>query len=138
MATINVIDNKYARLSYDTDQKIVHHCFHHELDSANLRAVLNSGIELLKSHNAEKWLSDNREIEPHSEEDGAWVNEDWLPRAVAAGWKYWALIVPDDLMARLNMSEFVESFYNKGIRIMVFTDHHQAWSWLVNVDRVQV
>lgn len=134
MSTINIIDNQYARLSFDPDVKFVHHCFHSTLDSKNLRAVLNGGIDLLKKHNATKWLSDNREIGPHSEEDSQWVNDNWLPRAIAAGWKYWALVVPHDFMARINMSEFVDSFYAKGIRIMVFTNYDQAWHWLETVD----
>jgi hypothetical protein len=135
MAIISLIDNKYAKLVYDQDRKIVQHCFHAALDSENLRAVLNKGVDMLKTHRATKWLSDNREIGPHSPEDGAWVNNDWLPRAVAAGWKYWALVVPHDTMARMNMGEFVNSFYERGVRIMVFTDIAEAWDWLDNVDR---
>ncbi len=133
MSTITIIDNRYATLIYEDDKKIVHHQFHSLLDSKNLRLVLNTGIELLKEHKAIKWLSDNRAIGPHSEEDGAWVNDDWLPRVIAAGWKYWALVVPDDFMGRVNMSEFVESFHVRGIRIMVFTDLDKATTWLENV-----
>jgi hypothetical protein len=137
MSTITVIDNKYARLVYHSDSQIVHHCFHHALDSDNLKLVLNTGIDLLKQYGATKWLSDNREIGPHSEEDGVWTNTDWLPRVIAAGWKYWALVVPDDVRARMNMSEFVNSFYEKGIRIMVFTNLDDAMSWLEKVDKKQ-
>jgi hypothetical protein len=114
---------------------MVHHCFHAALNSETLRAVLNSGVELLQQHHATKWLSDNRAIAPHSEEDGRWTNEDWLPRAIAAGWKYWALVVPHDQAARMNMSQFVDSFYEKGVRIMVFTDLDEAVTWLDNVDK---
>lgn len=134
MSTISVIDNEYASLSFDTDMKFVYHCFHSQLDSTNLRAVLNGGIDLLKKYNATKWLSDNREIGPHSEEDTLWINDHWLPAAVAAGWKYWALVVPNSFVARVNMSEFVDSFYAKGIRIMVFTNYDEAWNWLGRVD----
>jgi hypothetical protein len=134
MATFYVIDTKYASLTYHTDEKIVHHKFHKILDSDHFRGVLNRGIELLKEHHATKWLSDNRAIGPHSEEDGAWTNNDWLPRAIAAGWKYWALVAPDDVKGRMNMAEFVNSFYEMGVRIMVFTDVEPAMEWLKNVD----
>jgi hypothetical protein len=137
MSTIKVIDDKFGSLVYHSDKKIVHHCFHHELDSVHFRNILNTGIELLKQHKAVKWLSDNREIGPHSEEDGTWTNNDWLPRVIAAGWKYWALVVPNDVKARMNMSEFVNSFYEMGVRIMVFTDVEQAMEWLERVDQKQ-
>ena len=135
MTTVTLFDNNQACLMYHPDTQIVHHMFRKNLDSKNLHLVLDGGIDLLKKNHAKKWLSDNREMDPHSEEDGIWVNENWLPRAVAAGWKYWALVVPDDFIARLNMSEFVEFFYERGVRIMVFTEIDSAVQWLDNVDK---
>ena len=114
MQSITIIDNKYATLIYHPDSQIVHHHFTELLDSAHTRLILDSGIDLLKQHKATKWLSDNRDLKPHSEEDGKWVNEDWLPRAIAAGWKYWALVVPETTIARLNMVEFVQLFLRTG------------------------
>ncbi|MBC8170053.1 MAG: hypothetical protein H7X77_00205 [Anaerolineae bacterium] len=135
MADITVIDNKYAKLEYHTDTKIVHHTFHESLDTEHMKLVLNTGIDLLKQHHAVKWLSDNRALNPHSEEDGTWVNNDWLPRVIAAGWKFWALVVPDDVRGRMNMAEFVDMFYAKGVRIMVFSKFDEAMHWLENVDQ---
>lgn len=134
MSTMTVFDNEYASLFYHPDTKIVHHCFHVSLDSEHLRKALNGGIELLKEHHAVKWLSDNRAIGPHSDPDTQWINEKWLPRAIATGWKYWALVVPHDFMARINMNEFVNSFYEKGVRIMVFVEVDKAMQWLENID----
>lgn len=134
MSTETIIDNEFAILTYHRDEKIVHHQFHRALDSENLRLVLNTGIDLLRDHNAIKWLSDNHSIGAHKEEDGKWINDDWLPRVIASGWKYWALVVPDDVKARMNMIEFVDAFYNQGVRVMVFTNVEQAKTWLENVD----
>ncbi len=130
MATNMIIDNQHALLEFDPTTKIIHHKLYQTIDSETLRSVLMSGVDLLKSHHATKWLSDNRDINAHSPEDTEWINNQWLPAAVAAGWKYWALVVPDDFMARVNMTEFVDSFYAKGIRIMVFTDLDKAEQWL--------
>ena len=134
MSILSLIDNKYASLVFYPDDKFVHHTFHKELDSENLRLVLNTGVDLLKKRGATKWLSDNRAIDPHSEEDGNWINNDWLPRVIAAGWKYWALVVPNDVHARMNMVEFVDAFYEKGVRVRVFTDLNRAKDWLRSVD----
>lgn len=130
MAIINAIDNRYARLVYYTDERLLHHTFHRDLDSKTLRDVLNIGVDFLRDHGATKWLSDNRAIEPHSEEDTHWINTNWLPRAIAAGWKSWALVVPYDVKARMNMVEFVNSFYEQGVRVMVFTELDRAHDWL--------
>lgn len=135
MSTLTLMDNEYARLVYHPDQKIVHHQLKAKLDSIHLRRVLNGGIDLLRQYQATKWLSDNRAISAQSPEDGLWVNIDWLPRALAAGWKYWALVVPYDVTARTNMATFVQAFYDRGVRIMLFTDVDDALYWLEKVDQ---
>jgi cytosine/adenosine deaminase-related metal-dependent hydrolase len=135
MSTTVIYDNQYLNMVYHTDKKIVHHHYYKKLNSEYLRAGLNRGNELLQEHGATKWLSDNREVNAHSPEDTEWINTDWLPRAVAAGWKYWALVVPYDTIARMNMKKFVEAFYEMGVRVMVFEHVGDAMDWLETVDR---
>jgi hypothetical protein len=120
---------------YYTDKKIIHHHYFKGLNSEYLRAGLNRGNELLQEYGAAKWLSDNREVTAHSPEDTEWINTDWLPRAIAAGWKYWALVVPYDTIARMNMKEFVEAFYEMGVWVMVFEHVGDAMYWLETVDQ---
>ena len=136
MSVISILDNQYARLVYYTQDKIVHHTFHKPLDSTHFRLVLNAGVDLLGKYGATKWLSDNRAIDPHSDEDNAWANTEWVPRAIAAGWKYWALVVPHDIKARMNLSGVVNSFFEKGIRVMVFIDPDEAMTWLQQIDQM--
>jgi hypothetical protein len=130
MAKITVIDTDHASLFYYPDKKIIHHIFHRPISGQPFRNVVNAGVELLREHGATKWLSDDRANEPFPQEDTDWTMDDWLPRAVAAGWRYWALIVPENIYARMNMSEYVETFYDRGVRIMVFTDPDKARQWL--------
>lgn len=130
MAVKTIIDNQHARLLFDSDKKIIRHELYKSIDSRTLRDVLNGGVKLLKEQKSVKWLSDNRDIAAHSEADTQWINTDWLPRAIAAGWKYWALVVPHDMLARMNMSEFTETFFNMGVRCQVFTDVNEAQAWL--------
>ena len=59
----------------------------------------------------------------------------WFPQAVKAGWKYWALVVPKDMMARMNLKEFVDSYYKQGLRIAVFSEPEEAMKWLINCDK---
>jgi len=135
MSTITVIDNQHVKLFYHPDTKIVHHIYQSTIGGTYLKEELNKGIELLKQYNAVKWLSDNRQIEGHTEEETEWINTDWLPRAIAAGWQYWALVVPRATMGRMNMNEFVESFHEMGVRVMVFTEPDAALLWLQKADR---
>jgi len=133
MNTQTLFDNEYIYMCYHPDTRIIHHHYYPQLNSRFLREGLDRGVELMKEYGAIKWLSDNRETDAHSAEDTEWINTNWLPRAVKAGWKYWALVVPDTVVARMNMVEFVESFYALGVRVAVFTDVDEAMKWLLKL-----
>lgn len=130
MSILNVIDNQYGQLSYDTDKKIVFHTFHQGVDTTHLQLVLNKGIDLLREHGAIKWLADTRAVGPFTEAQAQWIGTDWLPRAVATGWKYWALVVPDSIESRAMVAGHMNFFEGKGLRINTFTQPDKAWEWL--------
>jgi len=131
---ITIIQNEYATLVYHPDTKIVHHIFHKPIGGKEFRQVLDNGANALAQHQASKWLSDDRENSALSREDTEWSKTDWFPRAVKAGWKYWALVVPQDIIARMNMKEFVDSYVEQGLRIAVFSKPDEAMKWLEKSD----
>jgi len=135
MSTITVIDNKHVVMYYHTDTKIVHHIYQPTIDGKHVREQLMRGVELLAQYGAEKWLSDNHLFNDLPEEDTKWINDVWIGKAVKAGWKYWAVVVPEADMGRMNMMEFVEVFGNMGVRVLAFTDPDEAMEWLVNIDK---
>lgn len=135
MSEMTIIQNDYATLVYDSDEKIVHHTFHKPIGDQKFRDVLLTGIKTLEQYKASKWLSDDRGNSALSPEDTEWSMNTWFPQAVKAGWKYWALVVPKDMMARMNLKEFVDSYYKQGLRIAVFSEPEEAMKWLINCDK---
>jgi hypothetical protein len=51
-------------------------------------------------------------------------------RALEIGWKYWALVVPEQLIAAGTMTPAIEAYYELGMRMMVFSDVKEAIQWL--------
>lgn len=129
-----VIDHELATLIYYPDSKIVHHIFHKPISGEPFREIVNTGVELLQKNGAIKWLSDDRTNTAFPDDDTEWGKVHWFPRALEAGWKYWALIVPPDVAARMNLKEFVDTFSQQGLRIMLFATTEDALEWLINVD----
>ncbi len=63
-------------------------------------------------------------------EDAQWGEEDWNQRTIAAGWKYWALVVPEEVVAAGSLMPTIENLYKRGLRVMVFSDLDKAFEWL--------
>lgn len=130
MPAITILDNDYATLLYVPEDKLVRHKFHKPISGTPFRELLNKGVDLLVENNAHKWLSDDRENAAFPEDDNQWIVSEWIPKAIAAGWKYWALVVPDDVRARVNMSKYIDSLFELGLRMMVFSDPDEALTWI--------
>jgi len=125
-----IFDSEYITVVYHPDTKIVHHTIHKTVPFPILTAATDAGTEALARYGASKWLSDDRKNTALSPESYEYALSDWGVRTVKAGWKYWALVVPEELSGRLDMVRMVELCYNLGVRVMVFTDLEKAELWL--------
>ena len=125
-----ILDNEYATLLYHPETKIVHHQFHKPIGGQAFRDVLNKGLEVFQEFGAQKWLSDDRANSALSPEDGEWGTNNWNPRVIAAGWKYWAIVMPAKVIGQMNMQYFIKVNSELGVTARVFSDPDEAMRWL--------
>jgi len=125
-----VFENDYGIVRYNDTDQYVYHTWKQPISGAALRDVLNAGLNALSEHQAVKWLSDDRKNAEVSDEDIQFSVGDWGPRAAQAGWKYWALVVPEDIAGRDSMRGVIEAFWNLGVRVRIFTDLDNATDWI--------
>lgn len=119
----------HARVEWFEKEKVVFKRFSGFIHGEELYSAFNSGYEQLKKSNGNKWLSDNRGLPVYKQEDINWINEDWFPRVLNAGWKYWALIEPESAIGLITMKKF--SFYTeRGITVQVFNNIEDGLAWL--------
>ena len=135
MPKIEVLKKPYGVLWFDEEKQLLHHEVHGNITGENWKELLNRGIEFIEKHQLKKWVSDNRNIPALDTADTVWINNDWLPRAVGLGWKYWALVLPTDVIAQINMQEFIAPFNEQGVRVMVFTMPEEAIEWIDSTDQ---
>jgi hypothetical protein len=129
-----LVDNEYITVKYDPEHKFIHHTVHKPVEGWDLRNALLAGSEALKKYGASKWLSDDRLNGPISDEDREWGVENWNIPTIEAGWKYWALVVPTEVVAAGSLVPVMSHWYELGLRMMVFSSMDKAVEWLDNVD----
>ena len=91
---------------------------------------MTRGVELFERHGASKWLSDDRGNGALHPDDGKWAMEVWSNRTVAAGWKYWAIVMPDAALGRANMRRFIREYADRGVDVKIFENPQEALEWL--------
>jgi hypothetical protein len=67
---------------------------------------------------------------PLLKEDEAWAKTNWFPNVVKAGWKFWAIVMPAQVIGQLNMKRFVDDYAKAGITVSVFSESDKALAWL--------
>lgn len=130
MAPITIVDNEYATLLYHPDKKIVHHQFKQWVPGKVFREILTKGVETLEKNGGAKWLSDDRGNAAIPPEDAEWATTVWSPRVVKAGWKFWAIVMPEKVLGQMNMRQFISLNAELGVTVRLFSDPIEAMAWL--------
>jgi hypothetical protein len=133
VATIKVLDSEHATLWFHEESGVVHHQFKKYVYGAPFREVLERGLDLMNEKKARKWLSDDRKNSALIPQDAEWAQSDWSPRVHAAGWKYWAIVLPENVIGKMNMQQFIDDQSSGGVTVQVFSDPNQALGWLESV-----
>ena len=125
-----ILDNDAVSLRYYPGKKIVHHELKKFVHGETFRNVLEQGLALFKEYGAFKWLSDDRGNGALKPTDAEWALSDWAPRVMAAGWRYWAVVMPEKVIGQMNMRRWIETYAAQGVTAQAFTDPDEAFRWL--------
>jgi hypothetical protein len=69
-----------------------------------------------------------------TQEGNEWSLNEWQPKTIKAGWRYWAMVVPEDMAAAGTLVPVIDILFEIGLRMMVFTEPEQGIAWL---DRIK-
>jgi hypothetical protein len=130
MAPITILNDKYVTMLYYPESKILHHQMHQFFFGQTFRDVMNKGIESLQKNGANKWLADDRAVGAWAKEDMEWGNADWFPRAAKAGWKYWAIIMPEKIVGKMTVQKLADSYSARGVQTRIFSSTEEGKKWL--------
>ena len=130
MEKTTILDTENAAIWYYPDKKIIHNQFNKYVYGNPYRELLNEVTKAFQKYKARKLLSDDRKNSGISKDDQEWGNTDWFPRTKAAGWKYWAIVQPENAIGQLTMKRVIANIASQGITAEVFTDQKKAMEWL--------
>ena len=130
MPTQTIIQNATFTLWYHPEKKIVHHQIHKFIAGPPFRELLLAGTELMKKHQATKWLSDDRSNSALKQDDLEWSETEWAPQTAKAGWRYWAIVQPGQILGQVAMQRLKDKYAGLGVTAQIFTDPTEAMAWL--------
>lgn len=130
MSTTTLYESSFVTVWYHPETKIVHHQIHKFVFGEEFKKFLWIGTEAIRKNHAQKWLSDDRSNTVVRQEDIDWGMTNWFPETLQAGWKYWAIVQPEKVIAQINMKKLVEDYAKAGMVAKFFSDPDEAMRWL--------
>ena len=125
-----IIETDAVSLRYYPPSGIVHHEIRRFVHGQEFRDLLSEGARAFRKYGACKWLSDDRGNGPLKPSDRDWARDVWGPDVMAAGWKFWAVVLPAKAMAQMNMQRWIGAYAKQGVTVRAFEDPYEAMAWL--------
>ncbi|WP_333819197.1 hypothetical protein [Ohtaekwangia sp.] len=136
---MKLFEEKYGIVEYDASIPCIVLTVSGFMTSEQFRFLLNKGLEHYitkkKDHDKLLWVADTRKHAVHSDEDMRWVADDWNPRALAAGLRYMAFVLPENVFGDLTLKKYAQHTEkrNDDLVMEMFGDLQAAKAWCKEV-----
>jgi hypothetical protein len=132
MPPILLLDSEVATVWCHPEDGIVHHTVktgEGEYERS-VQEFFEAGLQAFRTHRCTGWLSDNRLAGKLAATTEAWIQTIWRPQMVEAGWKRWAVVLPDLVVRQLAMQRFAQEQRKVGVEVGFFATPESAMEWL--------
>ncbi len=129
-----IFTSEKATLKVHPEKRMVHHQIHKFICNDEFRNFMMKGADTFEQNRCNKWLSDDRGNSALKQEDVEWAQKNWEPRILKAGWKYWAIVMPEKIVGQLSMKSLVKRYSEIGVTVQIFSDPDKAMGWLNTVN----
>jgi hypothetical protein len=101
--------------------------------SSQFRKIAESQLQLMEEYSYNKILTDNTNMKVVSMEDQEWIVNNWLPRALKAGYIACATITSKDYFSRIAIENVITKVGDQ-LTVQYFDNVEDAADWLKNFE----
>jgi hypothetical protein len=130
MPPIVVRNDEFITMYYYPGSKILYHQIHKFFFGETFRDIWNTQIDAFQKYKVRKVLADDSAVKAWAKEDQDWAAVNWFPRAVQAGWKYWAIVLPPNITGSASIKKLAETYSAQGVETKVFPSVEDGKKWL--------
>jgi hypothetical protein len=111
-----------------------------EWSGGALNRDIKAGLEMAlaeykKCEPGTQWIGETTHIGIIGDEDQAWINNDWVPRFMATGVKYMAVIQPASIIAKLNVKNILQTYEGTNLTVFNCGTLEEAAGWMKTVNK---
>jgi len=119
-----------ASVRWDEDAKLVLVEWDGWANSEEFAALLEAEILALQQHSCSRLLADCRRQKVLNPKDQDRANREWLPRALKAGLKRFAIVMPASVVADMNLRDSLDKVSGAALQVGYFATVEEAREWV--------
>ena len=130
-STRNVyVDAPWLLMRWDSVNKHVHSEWRAFANSAEMRQGLMQGIQAIKDNRAVSYVCDARKLKVIVHDDQRWIQETWMPLAIAGGLKRIAFVTAATGLGKMTVDDLVPMGNDQGLPSRTFDSMAAARAWV--------
>lgn len=119
-------------VTWDPRSKTVYVEWQGWADSTEVEGLLEAGLRALTDNLGSRCLADCRNLTAVKQSDQDWIDRVWFPRALAAGLRHVAVVIPKSGLARMNAYDILSGAPATKLQVEYFGTVELATEWLSN------
>ncbi len=123
-------EESYASINWDDETQCLIMKWKGVVTDEKFKTTADKAVELLKSKGGSRWLADDTQLIAWSHDIQNWLAQDWHPRAVAAGLKYMAIVLPKSAMGRFTSQKLNTKVTPGTVTTQYVETYEEAKAWL--------
>ncbi|UOQ55408.1 hypothetical protein [Hymenobacter cellulosivorans] len=100
---------------------------------SDMQAFLTHASQLLRNRGWRKMLGDQQQMSPYTEDERTWIQNYWVSRTAQGDEIYGAVILPQDVFARLSVNLVMNEAQESALTYRLFDNEADAKVWLTQL-----
>jgi hypothetical protein len=123
--------NNYCHIYFYETISVVHVEWNEKMaKSEGFMEACEFALNLMTEKKIYKMIADNRKVSVVTRDNQNWLTENWFPRAISNGFRYSAVVVPDDEFVKYTVKKMESKIDNSLFTAQYFTSVEDAKAWL--------
>ncbi|WP_266202680.1 hypothetical protein [Pontibacter kalidii] len=126
----------FLTVAYDAANNWIYNNWVGYVSPENVKQGSLAVLEAFQTYNSPYGLNDNRELVGRWDEAVDWIEKEWMPKAIAAGLRYYAHIANQESFAAASAADMLSRTHGR-FEMRIFEDPGSAKVWLQECQKLE-
>ncbi len=134
-----ILSAKFCQVEYDKENNWIYAIWSGYQSVDNIKIVMEAYLKTMEDKKCSAVITDLTRAKGTFTDANTWISNDWMPRALVAGYKYCAMVYSSDIFMKYAVNDLNRKYEKSGLSnfyLRHFGDMGEAVVWLQDKRRM--